>query len=133
MDIKSVIQRHGILLQDVSARMKVKHSTLSGMISGNPTISTLRKISEAINAINEERKRADRCYISEFFADELPIGFMLQSTALQPSQTEQSAPSPADELLFKDKEPKQESMPGVVICPHCKGRFVAEIIFKSAE
>ena len=38
-----------------------------------------------------------------------------------------------DDLPFKDEEPKQESMPGVVICPHCKGRFVAEISFKAIE
>ena len=38
-----------------------------------------------------------------------------------------------NDLPFKDEEPKQESMPGVVICPHCKGRFVAEISFKAIE
>ena len=75
MDIKSVIQRHGFQLQEVSAKMEVKHSTLSGMLSGNPTISTLRKIVDAINAMNEENQLADRCYLAEFFADELPEGF----------------------------------------------------------
>lgn len=91
MDIKSVIQRHGFQLQEVSVKMKVKHSTLSGMLSGNPTIGTLRKIVDAINAMNDEKQLADRCYLAEFFADELPEDFTLTSSA-------QPAPQPADKM-----------------------------------
>lgn len=90
MDIKSVIQRHGYQLQAVSGQMNVKHSTLSGMLSGNPTITTLRKIADSINAMNKEKGLDDRCYLAEFFADELPADFTLQSTA-------QPAAEPASE------------------------------------
>ena len=131
MDIKSVIQRHGFQLQEVSAKMEVKHSTLSGMLSGNPTIGTLRKIVDAINAMNEENKRADRCYLAEFFADELPEGFTLTSSAT-PQKTE-PAPQPeapkteasgADALPFdNNNEPEQQAEKreavAAIICPHC--------------
>ena len=132
MDIKSVIQRHGFQLQEVSAKMEVKHSTLSGMLSGNPTISTLRKIVDAINAMNEENQLADRCYLAEFFADELPEGFTLTSSATseaveQPAAVEQPtsetlSASSADDLPFKNEG--QEQQPDLTadiafICPHC--------------
>ena len=136
--------------RDVSRQMGLKPSGLQNAIDRNLTIGTLRKIAEAINAINEENKRADRCYLAEFFADELPAGFTLASTA-----TEEAAPQPAtvsapatseqgqqggeqkaaDALPFGEsqQEPKRESVPGVVVCPHCKGHFVAEISFKASE
>lgn len=136
MDIKSVIQRHGFQLQEVSAKMEVKHSTLSGMLSGNPTIGTLRKIVDAINAMNEEKQLQDRCYLAEFFADELPAGFTLTSSATEeepaaeplPKASEQ--PSQADALPFDNglqegeqkKEEKQEpalTADVAFICPHC--------------
>ena len=114
--------------------MEVKHSTLSGMLSGNPTISTLRKIVDAINAMNEEKQVADRCYLAEFFADELPAGFTLSSLAQQDAAAAEPAPkteaTASDELPF-GSEPKRETVPGVVVCPHCKGHFVAEITFKA--
>ena len=133
MDIKSVIQRHGFQLQEVSAKMEVKHSTLSGMLSGNPTIGTLRKIVDAINTMNEEKQLADRCYLAEFFADELPEGFTLASSASSEEPAAEPAPKAsehqpqADELPFgqqgsEKKEEKQEPAltPDVAfICPHC--------------
>lgn len=141
MDIKSVIQRHGYQLQAVSGQMNVKHSTLSGMLSGNPTITTLRKIADSINAMNKEKGLDDRCYLAEFFADELPADFTLQSTAqpaVEPaSETpEQPAASaqtdgqkPEQEELPFDKQPSQEQQPhgttlvGLVRCPQC-GRAI---------
>lgn len=141
MDIKSVIQRHGYQLQVVSARMEVKHSTLSGMLSGNPTIGTLRKIVDAINTMNEENKVKDRCYIAEFFADELPSGFTLKSSSEieaenEPAVVQQPAAetSPADELPF-DHQPEPEkqavqtgaAMQEPLICPHCGQAFIVEV------
>lgn len=150
MDIKSVIQRHGYQLQAVSGQMNVKHSTLSGMLSGNPTITTLRKIADSINAMNKEKGLDDRCYLAEFFADELPADFTLQSTAQpaaepasetpeQPaaSEDQQQAASeqqaggqqPEQEELPFDKQPAQEQQPqgttlvGLVRCPQC-GRAI---------
>ena len=142
MDIKSVIQRHGYQLQAVSGQMNVKHSTLSGMLSGNPTISTLRKIADSINAMNKEKGLDDRCYLAEFFADELPADFTLQSTAqpaaepaseAQPSaESEQQAggqQSEQEELPFGQQQPAQEQQPqgttlvGLVRCPQC-GRAI---------
>jgi transcriptional regulator with XRE-family HTH domain len=136
MDIKSVIQRHGFQLQEVSAKMEVKHSTLSGMLSGNPTIGTLRKIVDAINAMNEEKQLTDRCYLAEFFADELPAGFTLTSSATeQPTEAvqqpveekkQEGEASAADELPFDNKndESSASQKPDLTadiafICPHC--------------
>lgn len=129
MDIKSVIQRHGYQLQAVSGQMNVKHSTLSGMLSGNPTITTLRKIADSINAMNKEKGLDDRCYLAEFFADELPADFTLQSTA-QPaaepasSATEQPQEKDVEEFSYQDgqqqaaseqqadgQQPEQEELP----------------------
>lgn len=151
MDIKSVIQRHGYQLQAVSGQMNVKHSTLSGMLSGNPTISTLRKIADSINAMNKEKGLDDRCYLAEFFADELPADFTLQSTAQpavepasetpeqpaasedqQQAASEQQAggqQSEQEELPFGQQQPSQEQQPqgttlvGLVRCPQC-GRAI---------
>ena len=127
MDIKSVIQRHGFQLQEVSAKMEVKHSTLSGMLSGNPTIGTLRKIVDAINAMNEENNRADRCYLAEFFADELPEGFTLTSSALseepavEPSPKASEQMSQADTLPFREEPVLTPDLTADIafICPHC--------------
>ena len=102
MDIKSVIQRHGYQLQAVSGQMNVKHSTLSGMISGNPTITTLRKIADSINAMNKEKGLDDRCYLAEFFADELPADFTLQSTA-QPA-VEPASETPEQPAASEDQQ-----------------------------
>ena len=150
MDIKSVIQRHGYQLQAVSGQMNVKHSTLSGMLSGNPTITTLRKIADSINAMNKEKGLDDRCYLAEFFADELPADFTLQSTAQPAAEPASEAPEqpaaseahpsaeseqqaggqqPEQEELPFDKQPSQEQQPqgttlvGLVRCPQC-GRAI---------
>jgi transcriptional regulator with XRE-family HTH domain len=152
MDIKSVIQRHGYQLQAVSGQMNVKHSTLSGMLSGNPTISTLRKIADSINAMNKEKGLDDRCYLAEFFADELPADYTLQSTAQPAAEPASEAPeqpaasaeqqltaseqqaggqqSEQEELPFgqqqpaaSEQQPQGTTLVGLVRCPQC-GRAI---------
>lgn len=138
MDIKSVIQRHGYQLQAVSGQMNVKHSTLSGMLSGNPTITTLRKIADSINAMNKEKGLDDRCYLAEFFADELPADYTLQSTAQPTAEPTSEAPEQpaasaeqqqAASAQTDNQQPEQEQQPqgttlvGLVRCPQC-GRAI---------
>ena len=60
MDILSVIKKHGHSTHTLSKKMGIKQSTLMGMIKGNPTVSTLRKVSEGLG-----------CQVAEFFSDEL--------------------------------------------------------------
>lgn len=55
MDIKKVIRSHGFTLAQVGAKMKnrdgsmgVSQATVSSYISGNPTLSTLQEIANAI-------------------------------------------------------------------------------------
>jgi len=97
MDIKSVIQSHGLKVQDVASRMEIKQSTLSGLFTGNPTVETLHKIAKAVG-----------CSVAEFFYDELPAG-------TQP-------PSPANELPFDGHQETAAPSPmaqQALICPHC--------------
>lgn len=96
MDIKSVIQRHGMRIQDVAAKMGIKQSSLSGMITGNPTVKTLRLIAENCG-----------CSVAEFFLDELPADFQ------KPTQEKQELP------MLLDEEPETEQAQGVFVCPHC--------------
>ena len=60
MDILAIIQKHGESTHTLSKKMGIKQSTLMGMIKGNPTVSTLRKVSEGLG-----------CQVAEFFSDEL--------------------------------------------------------------
>ncbi len=61
MDILKVIKRHGHTTYTVAKAIGVKQSSISNMINGNPTVSTLRKIAEAAG-----------CSVAEFFEDEGP-------------------------------------------------------------
>ncbi len=106
MDIKAIIQSHGYQVQELAKVMKIKQGTLSGMITGNPTVKSLNLIAKALN-----------CSVAEFFLDELPADFDLaawreRTTAAQKPQSE------ADALPF-GQEQEQEPAPGVFICPHC--------------
>ena len=104
MDIKNVIQNHGLKVQEVAKLMGVKQSTLSGLFTGNPTVETLHKIAQAVG-----------CSVAEFFYDELPDGTI-------PHQ------SPADELPFEQKaEPQTQAVQQAIVCPHCGGAMVVEV------
>ena len=125
MDIKSVIQNHGFQIQDIAKKMEVKQSTLSGMLSGNPTIGTLRKIAEAAD-----------CSVAEFFLDELSREQVAEMFGLvvppepepeaeevvvepeQPEPTPQERPE-ADE----EHTPVGTALVGLVRCPQC-GRAI---------
>jgi transcriptional regulator with XRE-family HTH domain len=60
MDIKSIIKQKGITMEEVAERMGVSRVTLSQTLSGNPTMSTLQRIADALG-----------CKVGEFFLDEL--------------------------------------------------------------
>lgn len=60
MDILSVIRSHGHTTYTLAKAMKIKQSSLSNVINGNPTIKTLRLMAEKIP-----------CSVAEFFMDEL--------------------------------------------------------------
>ena len=161
MDIKTVISERGLSQVELAKRMldtdseglkkmtaeeqqkKLKStvSYVSQLISGksDPSMKKLDMLAQVIG-----------CQRWEFFRDEIEAaGIQLVEAAQQPegvgertSEQSEVNEKPADDvqkeqknddLPFKDEEPKQESMPGVVICPHCKGRFVAEISFKAIE
>lgn len=106
MDIKAIIQNHGYQVQELAKKMKIKQGTLSGMITGNPTVKSLNLIAEALG-----------CSVAEFFLDELPADFDFaawreRTVAAHKPQSE------ADELPFnQDQEP--DATPGVFVCPHC--------------
>lgn len=61
MEIKKTLQAHGYTVQAAADRMGVDRVTLSRTISGNPTVKTLRRLSDATGIP-----------FIEFFADELP-------------------------------------------------------------
>ena len=60
MDIKSLIKQKGLTMEEVAERMGVSRVTLSQTLSGNPTMSTLQRIADALG-----------CKVGEFFLDEL--------------------------------------------------------------
>lgn len=60
MDIKSIIKQKGLTMEDVAERMGISRVTLSQTLSGNPTMSTLQRIADALE-----------CKVGEFFLDEL--------------------------------------------------------------
>lgn len=60
MDIKAVIKEKGYTIEQVASKMGVTRVTLSQTLSGNPSLSTLRRIAEAID-----------CSVGDFFADEI--------------------------------------------------------------
>lgn len=95
MDIKSVIQRHGMQIQEVALKIGIKQSTLSGMLAGNPTVKTLRLIAENCG-----------CSIAEFFFDELPADFEIPS--LRDNNT-----------IENENKQKSKETPGLFVCPNC--------------
>ena len=60
MDIKSIIKQKGLTMEGVAERMGISRVTLSQTLSGNPTMSTLQRIADALG-----------CKVGEFFLDEL--------------------------------------------------------------
>lgn len=144
MDILGVVNKYGFSTHRLAKEMGIKQSSIMSVVNkeANPTVKSLRNIANAL-----------KIPVWEFFADEMTIEEVqslleaMKKNEQKPeevdereSEQSEADEKPADdvqkeqkndELPFKDKEPKQESMPGVVICPHCKGRFVAEITFKS--
>ena len=98
MDILSVIQKYGHTTHSLAKEIGVKQSTLMGMIKGNPTISTLRKLSDALT-----------CPVAEFFADELAeAGFSLVKNAAPKHQADGVARAEEARVLRFQYD-----------CPHC--------------
>ena len=60
MNIKSIIKQKGLTMEDVAERVGINRVTLSQTLSGNPTMSTLQRIADALG-----------CKVGEFFLDEL--------------------------------------------------------------
>ena len=116
MDIKSVIQNHGFQIQDIAKKMEVKQSTLSGMLSGNPTIGTLRKIAEAAD-----------CSVAEFFLDELSreqvaemFGLVVpQEKDVEEFSYQDGQPSAEPEKTAEPSAPVGTALVGLVRCPQC--------------
>ena len=109
MDIKAVIQAHGKQVQKVAKDMNVKQSTLSGMLTGNPTVKSLQLIAKTVG-----------CSVAEFFLDELPDDFDLAAWRAQMKQSDQQpvADGTADPLPFGHGDDTTQA-PGVFVCPCC--------------
>lgn len=126
------MERYGKIPQKVANDMKVKHSTLIGMIDGNPTAKTLKNIANAIG-----------CPIWEFFIDEMKeedVLALLESLR-QKQKEEEKKPEDAtakedvqqatnaDDLPFTDDQPAEQEQTQQAQevkavrfsydCPHC--------------
>lgn len=118
MDIKSVIQKHGYQIQDIAKKMEVKQSTISGMLSGNPTIGTLRKIAEAAD-----------CSVAEFFLDEISREQVAEVFGLVVPQEKDVEDLSHQDNKQEPEKPAEPSAPvgtalvGLVRCPQC-GRAI---------
>ena len=120
MQILAVIKRHGYRLEDVATMLGITKGSLSATINGSPNVKKLIDIALKIG-----------CSPAEFFDDWYENEGKGQKSEELRVKSEESAPEQPDELPFDNNERQQESVPGVVVCPHCKGRFVAEITFKA--
>jgi regulatory protein len=49
LKIKELAKRKGLTLNDLAKKMDINRVTLSNIINGNPTVSTLSKIAESLN------------------------------------------------------------------------------------
>ena len=128
MDILSVLKRHGHTTYTLAKEMKIKQSTLSNMLNGNPTVKSLKLMAEKMP-----------CSVAEFFLDEmsvkdlealLEIARERENQQKQESTAEQMADkmgaahevstegkqSPGD-LPFKDEPVLTADV--ALICPHC--------------
>lgn len=141
MDIVSIIKRYGKTSKEVADALNTSPGYISQLGSGK-TAPSIKKLDELAAVIG--------CKRWEFFIDEMDrhsvataFGLQLEPQAQQPKPQQ---PAPADDYDYvpfatateqqggqKQAEQQQESVPGVVVCPHCKGRFVAEITFRATE
>ena len=115
MDILSVLKRHGHTTYTLAKEMKIKQSTLSNMLNGNPTVKSLKLMAEKMP-----------CSVAEFFIDEmsvkdlealLEIARERENQQKQEPTAEQTATAQADALPFKDEPVLTADV--ALICPHC--------------
>ena len=108
MDILSALRRHGHTTYTLAKEMKIKQSTLSNMLNGNPTVKSLKLMAEKMH-----------CTVAELFLDEMTekdlevLLELVRERDSQPKQGEQQGQNQAE---------KQEPAltPDVAfICPHC--------------
>ena len=129
MDIKArieeVINEKGLTKKEVAEKMGKFNQAFNSLLT-NPKWETIELVAKAL----------------EMSTCEMLFGIKPQEPA--PQQPQQ--PAPADDYDYvpfatateqqagqQQGEQQQESVPGVVVCPHCKGRFVAEITFRATE
>ena len=115
MDILSVLKRHGHTTYTLAKEMKIKQSTLSNMLNGNPTVKSLKLMAEKMP-----------CSVAEFFIDEmsvkdlealLEIARERENQQKQEPTAEQTATAQSDALPFKDEPVLTADV--ALICPHC--------------
>ena len=114
MDILSVLKRHGHTTYTLAKEMKIKQSTLSTMLNGNPTVKSLKLMAEKMP-----------CSVAEFFLDEMSVKdleALLEIVRERENQqkqesTAETATAQADALSFKDEPALTADV--ALICPHC--------------
>lgn len=115
MDILSVLRRHGHTTYSLAKEMKIKQSTLSTMLNGNPTVKSLKLMAEKMP-----------CSVAEFFLDEMSVKDLeallviareRENQLKQEPTAEQTATAQADVLPFKDEPALTADV--ALICPHC--------------
>ena len=104
MDIKSVILKHGMQIQQVAQAMGMKQSSLSAIIAGNPTAKTLKSIAKTIG-----------CPVIEFFLFFLPEDYDIQALIARKKTEDLSMSTQQQEVTRIEKE----SSLGVLVCPKC--------------
>ena len=115
MDILSVLKRHGHTTYTLAKEMKIKQSTLSNMLNGNPTVKSLKLMAEKMP-----------CSVAEFFLDEMSVKdleALLEIARERENQLKQEPTAPqtdtaqADALPFKDEPVLTPA--AAILCPHC--------------
>ena len=106
------MERYNKIPQMVAKDMDVKHSTLLGVLKGNPTVKTLENVAKAIG-----------CPVWEFFRDEIEAAGL----TIVPSGQKPAPKQGADDLPFGGEQNQQKSEKAEEArvlrfsydCPHC--------------
>ena len=108
MDIKGLIKKQGMTLDQVAEKMGVSTSSVSQTTKGNPTVEMIGKIAEAIGV-----KRW------QMFADEMTyedvrrmFAYEIEQEIKESTLIEQTVPSQQNKRVG-------EASRQAIVCPHC--------------
>lgn len=128
MDIRSVVNKYGVKMTEIAAKMGTSKGYISQLVSGKPE-PTLRKLKELADAIG--------CQRYEFFLDEMPEevinalngndGFNITTPSTPSQKTEEDALPFLSEESDPTKETHAVETQQAIVCPNCGKPMVISV------